>query len=253
MQRVHLNGVDLEYDVQGSGEPLVLIHGSILADAFVPLLANPPHCQSLPCDLVSSPAALRAVAAPVIRSPSRSKPRMAAYCSVTSASPGRVSPATLTGPPLHCSGRAMPRQTCKVWHSWNRPSSRLFPRGQRSGRGSPPSGSSSYDPGDKAGAVDAFLTAVVGAEYRQVIAQFLPPGALELAVADLDTFFQVELPALQQWRFTTEDATRIRQPVLTVVGTETAPIFVKATPWSSSGYRRPRNWSCRRRRMHSSI
>ena len=36
MQRVNLNGVDLEYDVQGSGEPLLLIHGSILADAFFP-------------------------------------------------------------------------------------------------------------------------------------------------------------------------------------------------------------------------
>jgi pimeloyl-ACP methyl ester carboxylesterase len=41
MQRVHLNGVDLEYDVQGAGEPLVLIHGNILADAFFPLLADP--------------------------------------------------------------------------------------------------------------------------------------------------------------------------------------------------------------------
>jgi pimeloyl-ACP methyl ester carboxylesterase len=29
MQRVHLNGVDLEYDVQGAGEPLVLIHGRL--------------------------------------------------------------------------------------------------------------------------------------------------------------------------------------------------------------------------------
>jgi hypothetical protein len=45
-----------------------------------------------------------------------------------------------------------------------------------------------YDPGDKAGAIDAFLTAVVGANYRQIIEQFLPPGALELAVTDLDTF-----------------------------------------------------------------
>jgi hypothetical protein len=36
MQCVHLNGVDLEYDVQGAGEPLVLIHGSILADALLP-------------------------------------------------------------------------------------------------------------------------------------------------------------------------------------------------------------------------
>jgi hypothetical protein len=34
MQRINLNGVDLEYDVHGSGEPLLLIHGSILADAF---------------------------------------------------------------------------------------------------------------------------------------------------------------------------------------------------------------------------
>jgi pimeloyl-ACP methyl ester carboxylesterase len=46
-----------------------------------------------------------------------------------------------------------------------------------------------YDPGDKVGAVDAFLTAVVGANYRQIIEQSLPPGALELAVTDLDTFF----------------------------------------------------------------
>jgi pimeloyl-ACP methyl ester carboxylesterase len=82
-----------------------------------------------------------------------------------------------------------------------------------------------YDPGDKAGAIDAFLTAVVGANYRQIIEQFFPPGALELAVTDLDTFFQVELPALQQWRVTAEDAARIQQPVLSVVGTETAPIF----------------------------
>jgi pimeloyl-ACP methyl ester carboxylesterase len=41
MQRVHLDGVDLEYDAQGSGDPLVLIHGSILADGFFPLLAEP--------------------------------------------------------------------------------------------------------------------------------------------------------------------------------------------------------------------
>jgi len=43
MQRVNLNGVDLEYDVQGSGEPLLLIHGSIVADAFFPLLLVVPQ------------------------------------------------------------------------------------------------------------------------------------------------------------------------------------------------------------------
>ena len=34
MQRANLNGADLEYEVQGSGEPLLLIHGSILAEAY---------------------------------------------------------------------------------------------------------------------------------------------------------------------------------------------------------------------------
>lgn len=82
-----------------------------------------------------------------------------------------------------------------------------------------------YTQGDKVGAVDGFLTAVVGPAYREVIDKVLPPGAFDLAVADLDTFFQVELPALQAWRFTADDAQRLRQPVLSVVGSETAPIF----------------------------
>ena len=77
-----------------------------------------------------------------------------------------------------------------------------------------------YEHGDKVGATDAFLTAVVGPDYRQFIAKFLPPGAFEMAVADLDTFFQIEIPALQQWRFTAEEAKGLRQPVLAVTGTE---------------------------------
>jgi hypothetical protein len=34
MQRANLNRADLEYELRGSGEPLLLIHGSILADAY---------------------------------------------------------------------------------------------------------------------------------------------------------------------------------------------------------------------------
>jgi pimeloyl-ACP methyl ester carboxylesterase len=41
MQYFHIDGVDLEYRIQGSGESLVLIHGSILAAAFSPLLSEP--------------------------------------------------------------------------------------------------------------------------------------------------------------------------------------------------------------------
>jgi pimeloyl-ACP methyl ester carboxylesterase len=41
MQRTTLNGAEIEFEVRGSGDPLLLIHGSILADAFLPLLIEP--------------------------------------------------------------------------------------------------------------------------------------------------------------------------------------------------------------------
>ena len=41
-------------------------------------------------------------------------------------------------------------------------------------------------------------------------------------LADADTFFAVEMPSLGEWRFTREDARRITQPVLAVLGSESA-------------------------------
>ncbi len=38
MKRVQLNGADIEYEVRGSGVPVVFIHGSILSDGFVPVI-----------------------------------------------------------------------------------------------------------------------------------------------------------------------------------------------------------------------
>jgi pimeloyl-ACP methyl ester carboxylesterase len=74
-----------------------------------------------------------------------------------------------------------------------------------------------YRAGDKAGAVDTFLQGTCGPGYRAVLDQALP-GAFDQHVADADTFFGQELPALQQWSFTQEDARRISQPVLAVTG-----------------------------------
>jgi pimeloyl-ACP methyl ester carboxylesterase len=44
-------------------------------------------------------------------------------------------------------------------------------------------------------------------------------------VADADTYFGVELPSMQEWLFTREDAQRITQPVLAVLGAESASIW----------------------------
>ena len=81
-----------------------------------------------------------------------------------------------------------------------------------------------YGTGDKAGAVDIWMRGVGGSDYRAALDRALP-DAFDQAVADADTFFGHELPAVQQWAFTQEDASRINQPALVVLGDRTDPIF----------------------------
>lgn len=86
-----------------------------------------------------------------------------------------------------------------------------------------------YRAGDKARAVDGFMRGVSGPGYRVVLDQVLP-GAFEQAVLDADTFFGQELPSVQQWSLRREDAARITQPVLSVVGAKSqqlSPIWTE--------------------------
>ena len=41
MDKVVVDGIMLEYEVSGTGEPAVLIHGALIADSFRPLLTEP--------------------------------------------------------------------------------------------------------------------------------------------------------------------------------------------------------------------
>jgi pimeloyl-ACP methyl ester carboxylesterase len=82
-----------------------------------------------------------------------------------------------------------------------------------------------YGSGNKAAAIETFAQEVGGANYRAVFDQTLPPGYFERWVAAADTIFQNEPLALQPWTFTREDAARISQPVLNVVGAKTQPYF----------------------------
>jgi 3-oxoadipate enol-lactonase len=84
-----------------------------------------------------------------------------------------------------------------------------------------------YRGGDRAGAVDLWMRGVAGDDYRDAFERMLP-DAFEHAVADAPTFFEQELPAVQAWPFGAEDARRIRQPVLAVMGgrsPEVSPVW----------------------------
>ena len=74
-------------------------------------------------------------------------------------------------------------------------------------------------------AIDLFLRAVCGDDYRALLDRFLPE-AFDDALAHADQFFRVELDAVAMWEFGPDEARRIDKPVLNTVGTESAPRFV---------------------------
>ena len=81
-----------------------------------------------------------------------------------------------------------------------------------------------YASGDLAKAVDLFLTAVSAADWRRVVSNTVPGGP-EQAEKDAATFFEVEVPALQAWNLDADRTSRISQPVLHVIGSESGPLF----------------------------
>ncbi len=80
-----------------------------------------------------------------------------------------------------------------------------------------------YQSGDKAGALEHFMAEVEGPNWRSAVDSV--PGAWPMAIADADTFFQLEGLALAEWTFSAADARRVRQPILLMVGADSAPAF----------------------------
>jgi hypothetical protein len=74
------------------------------------------------------------------------------------------------------------------------------------------------------------------------------------AVLNADIFFCVDFPAHVMWRFTREDAERIRQPVLSVLGAERVndwPRWPEVPPEFRSGYRKSSRSCCEAQTMRS--
>ncbi|MFE5704492.1 alpha/beta fold hydrolase [Rhodococcus koreensis] len=94
-----------------------------------------------------------------------------------------------------------------------------------------------YRSGDKAAAMDGFLRHVCGDGYRAVLDRVIP-HAFDEALDEADLFFQSEMPAVQQWSFGTGAAGRVTQPVLNVLGAESATRFVEGSELVQSWFPR---------------
>jgi pimeloyl-ACP methyl ester carboxylesterase len=221
MNRARIDGRELEYEVRGAGEPVVLVHGSHIADAFAPLLAEPVLAERYQLILYHR----RGFAGSTHPDGPLSIAQQAADCRALMRHLG-VPCAHIVG---HSYGGAIALQLAldapEVVHSLAllEPALLMVPSTPQFMDAMGPV-LQMYEAGNKAGAVDGFLQAVVGPEYRRVLDRVLP-SAFAQAVADADTFFRMELPALQQWRFTPAEAGRITQPVLAVLGAESHTLW----------------------------
>ena len=212
-QRASLEGVELEYRTVGTGEPVVLVHAGVFADWFEPLLKEPSlsrHYCLVTYHRVGYAGSSHVAGAVSIA-------QQAAHVRALMQLLG-IDRAHLVG---HSSGANIIMQLAldapqKVRSLALLESALPLPAGTP-GRAGIPQAMGLYRAGDKAGAVDTFMRAVAGPGYRAVADRVLP-GAFDQAVADADTFFGQELPAIQQWVFGPAEGARIKQPVLLVMG-----------------------------------
>ena len=214
MKRAALDGVELEYEVYGDGEPVVLIHPGIFADWFDPLIREGAlagrhallHYHRAGCAGSSHLTGPVSVADHATHSRLLMKHLGIARAHVVGhSSSGNVA--------LQL---ALDAPECVQSLAVLEPALMTVPSVVTS-RVAIGEAVQCYKASDKARAIDTFLKCVCGPEYRAALDRALP-GGFEQYVTDAPTFFEQEFPALQQWAFGRDAAGRIRHAVLAVVG-----------------------------------
>jgi pimeloyl-ACP methyl ester carboxylesterase len=225
MQRATVNDVELEYEVVGVGEPVLLI-SPVLADGFLPLVSERALAEGRQLIRYHKRGWVGSTHTPGAVSVADHAADAAALLNHLG-----ISRAHVAG---HSSGAAVAAQLAldhaDAVHSLVLLEVSLL---------SVPSGAAflqqagpafeAYGNGDPERAVALFLSLVSGLPWAACRAaiEHGTPGAVAQAVKDADTFFGVELPALVQWEFGAAHAAGISQPVLSVLGAETEPLWVE--------------------------
>ncbi len=225
MQRATVNGVELEYEVLGSGEPVLLI-SPVLADGFVPLVAERSFAQQYQLIRYHK----RGWVGSTKTAPPVSVSDHAADAAALLDHVG-VNCAHVVG---HSSGAAVGAQLV-LDHPEIVASLTLLELSLLSvssaeaffAQAGP--AFEAYAAGDAETALSIFMSVVSGLDWPtcEALLDARVPGMVAQAVKDADTFFEAELPGLTQWVFNAEHAAAIRCPVLSVLGSDTQPLWVE--------------------------
>jgi len=215
----------LDYEVIGDGEAVLLIHGSMIADAFVPLMGEAALADQY--RLINYHRRGFAGSDPVSGSLSVEQQARDALCLLTHLGVERahvigysyggmiavqlaVEAPSLVHSLVVLEPAVMPKDSIEAFVEEGAPSF------------------AAYRSGDFARANDLFWEQCAAPNWREVIAKTVPGGP-EQADKDAPTFFDVEMPALQEWVFDSDQASRISQPILYFMGGEATS--VEQTSW----------------------
>ena len=225
MQRAWVNGVELEYDVTGQGEPVLLI-SPVLADGFLPLLSEPALAHRYRLITYHKRGWIGSTHTP----PPVSIADHAADAAALLGHLG-VRRAHVAG---HSSGAAVAAQLAlarpEIVHTLALLELSLLSVSSAGGFLQKAGAAfEAYGAGNHEAALAAFMTTVSGLEWDacRIVLDSRIPGAVTAAIRDADTFFGIELPALGAWTFGAAQAAALSQPVLSVLGTRTEPLWVE--------------------------
>src|SRR5581483_7493666 len=218
MERARVNGVELEYELKGSGEPVLLIHGSHICRSFLVLFAQPVLTERYTLiryhrrGFLGSSPATGAVSVKDQAADARAllehlqMPRAHVVGHSYGAS---IALQLSVDAPTHVHSLVLLEAALTSVPHWKAVRELNLVTTER------------YRRGDWEAAVDPFLGSPTD---RAVIARNVP-GGVEQALRDLDTYFRIEVPAHEAWHFTAVEAQQIKQPVLWVQGSESDVLY----------------------------
>ncbi len=224
MHRVAVDGVEMEYEVRGKGEPVLLIHLSVVAEGLArPLFGQPElagRYQLIHYHRRGYGGSTRG-SAPLTAA------REAADAAALLGHLG-LERAHVVG---HSYGGMVALQLAvdcpRLVHSLAllEPAMPMGPEGSARLEQLFTPMTQAYGHGDRRQAMLALSDAIFGPGWQPIVEKTVP-GAVEQAVKDFDTFILEQGP-IRDWRFGPDQAAPLRQPVLSVVGVNTSP-FMKA-------------------------
>ncbi|MES2606366.1 MAG: alpha/beta fold hydrolase, partial [Pseudomonadota bacterium] len=209
LKRIAINGGELEYEVIGSGEPVLLIHGTGVAATFYNVMREPSlagyqliryHRRGFAgSSRTPDPFTMQDHAADanaLLTALGISKAHIVGHSFGASTSlqlaldaPELVHDLVVIEPPVF-DPAAPPAAFAQLTATWKS--------------------------GDKEGAMNTFSTMSYGDNWRELAARV--PGGPAQVMADVDTVFTTETPAMTGWVFNAEKAATIKQPIIYITG-----------------------------------